>query len=424
VSTGAGKFVSRFTGAYSMVRTQFNTPIGNFEGIEEVLTRVAGKTYQMEAARLLTLSALDCGENPSVISAIIKYHLTENMRSIVNDAMDIHGGSGICLGPRNIIGRVYQAIPVCITVEGANILTRCMIIFGQGAIRCHPFVLKEINATANKDRQQALINFDDAFFGHIGFYISNKTRAFTLGLTRGWIATSPVHGPSERYFQYMSWMSAGYALTVDTCMSTLGGALKRKEKISARLGDILSELYILSAVVKNFEERGRPEDEEDILKWSCQDSLYKIQQSYIDLFQNLPFRPAAWFLRIAIFPTGFPFSKPSDNLGKKVADLIRKPSDIRDRLTSGIYLSKNIDDATGRLDIALEKSIESAPLHKKLSAAKKRGEIKSNSYEELINQTIDKGILTAEEANLLRQAYRLKSEVIAVSSFSADSFKS
>ena len=226
---------------------------------EEALARIAGLTYQMDAARKLTLSALDVGEKPSVISAIIKYHMTERYRQLINDAMDIHAGSGICLGPSNLIGRAYQALPIAVTVEGANILTRSMIIFGQGAMRCHPWIIREFSAAQNPDRSKAVADFDHAVFGHLGFLLGNIARSLFLGLTRGRLSRSPVSGAARRYYQQLNWMSAAFALAADTAMMTLGGALKRKERLSARLGDVLSEMYLTSAVLKQFEDDGSPE---------------------------------------------------------------------------------------------------------------------------------------------------------------------
>lgn len=239
-TTGGAKAGIAVTGSYGRVRRQFNMPVGRFEGIQKVIARIAGKTYTMDAVRNMTAGAVDLGEAPSVPSAIVKYHVTEMAREVSNDVMDVHGGKGIMLGPKNYLGRAYQAVPISITVEGANILTRSMIIYGQGAIRCHPFVLKEMKAAANPDTEQGLVEFDDALFGHIGLVLGNAARAFWLGVTRSQYCDVPVNGPTRRYYQQINRYSAAFALVSDAAMATMGGSLKKKEMLSGRLGDILS----------------------------------------------------------------------------------------------------------------------------------------------------------------------------------------
>ena len=417
LSVGAGKAASRYTGAYARVRRQFNQPIGYFEGIEEALARIAGKTYQMDAARIMTLGALDQGEKPSVISAIIKYHLTERYRQVSNDAMDIQGGSGICLGPRNLIGRIYQAIPVAITVEGANILTRSMIIFGQGAIRCHPFVLKEFTAAQDEDHARALENFDQALFGHIGFVMSNIARVSWLGLTRGKLSFSPVKGPTKPYFQQLNWMSAAFAMAVDVSLMTLGGSLKRKERISARLGDVLSELYLCSAVLKQYHDQGEQEEELSLVKWALLDSLYNIQEALRGLLLNLPFKPLAWLLRLLIFPTSTPYHESSDRLDHRVARIILNKGDARERLTSGIYTTLDEKEAVGRLERAFEAVLAASPLEKTLRQAKRAGQIKGKTIKQLTTHACELGIISQEDIELLQEADRLRTEAIQVDAF-------
>ncbi|MCF6280905.1 MAG: acyl-CoA dehydrogenase [Candidatus Polarisedimenticolaceae bacterium] len=417
LSVGAGKAACRYTGAYARVRRQFNQPIGYFEGIEEPLARIAGKTYQMDAARIMTLGCLDQGEKPSVISAIIKYHLTERYRQVINDAMDIQGGSGICLGPRNLIGRVYQAIPVAITVEGANILTRSMIIFGQGAIRCHPYVLKEFSAAQSDDHEQALEDFDQAIFGHIGFVLSNIARVSWLGLTRGKFSFSPVKGPTKPYFQQLNWMSAAFAIMVDVSLMTLGGSLKRKERISARLGDVLSELYLCSAVLKHYHDQGEKVEELPLVKWALLDSLYNIQEALRGLLLNLPFKPLSWFLRILIFPTWTPYHESSDHLDHQAARIILNKGDARERLTSGIYASLDESETVGRLERAFEAAIAASPLEKTLRQAKRAGQIKGKTISELAEHACELGIISKEDIALLQEANRLRNDAIQVDAF-------
>jgi acyl-CoA dehydrogenase len=417
LATGAGKQASRYTGAYAAVRTQFNQPIGNFEGVEEALAKIGGLTYQMDAARKLTLSALDSGETPSVISAIVKYHLTERYRQVINAAMDIQGGSGICLGPDNLIGKVYQAIPIAITVEGANILTRSMIIFGQGAIRAHPYVLKEVEAVENPDEQTGLVQFDEALFSHIGFVVTNFARTLWLGITHGRLSASPKRGPCRRYFQRLNWMSAAFALTADVALMTLGGALKRKERLSARLGDILSNLYIASATLKHYIEEEENPQALPLMQWAMDDSLYRMQHALRALLRNMPVRPLAWMLRVIIFPTGLPFHKPTDHLDHQVARILLSPGEVRDRLTKGIFTTDNLQLRVGQLEQALIAVTEAAPHEKTLRRAKKAGQLHGQDVSSLMNEAVTLGILNNHDKESLELAKRLRNQVIQVNSF-------
>ncbi len=417
LATGAGKAACRYTGAYARVRRQFNLPIGYFEGVEEALARIAALTYQMDAARTVTLGALDGGEKPSVVSAIIKYHLTERYRKVLNDAMDIQGGSGICLGPNNLLGRAYQAIPISITVEGANILTRSMIIFGQGAIRCHPYVLKEFEAAQQEGDGRALAAFDQAAFGHAAFLLSNLARSSFLGLTRGCFSATPVEGPTRRYYQYLNWMSASFALCADVAMMTLGGTLKRKERLSARLGDVLSELYLTSAVLKHFENQGRCEEDLPLLRWACDDSLYRMQESLRALLRNLPVRPLAWLLQVMVFPSGTPFTEPDDRRGHAAARLLLKPSEARDRLTADVFTSTDPDIAVGRLELALAQAEMVAPIETTLLNARRAGLLSGKTARELAAHAHAQGIINEKELAQLEQMEALRSQVIQVDAF-------
>ena len=289
-ATGGVKLAARTSGAYCRVRKQFKVPVGKFEGVEEALTRIGGHLYVMDAARMMTAQALDLGGKPSVISAIVKYHCTERGRIVINDAMDVHGGKGICLGPDNYLGRAYQQTPIGITVEGANILTRSLIIFGQGAVRSHPYVLKEIHAAHDEDTKRAVREFDAALFGHISFSLSNAVRSLVYGLTGGRIIGVPTEQPTKRYYQALTRYSAAFAFASDVSMLVLGGALKRREKLSARLGDVLSQMYLCSAVLKRFEDDGRLEEDLPLLHWGMQDGLYRIQVAFDGVLQNFPNR--------------------------------------------------------------------------------------------------------------------------------------
>jgi acyl-CoA dehydrogenase len=413
LSTGAGKLMCRATGAYARVRKQFKTPIGRFEGVEEVLARMAGLTYMMDAARTLTAAAVDMGESPSVISAVVKYHLTESMRQVVNDAMDVQGGSGICMGPRNLTGRVYQAIPISITVEGANILTRSLIIFGQGAVRCHPYVFREMQAVKNDNAA----DFDRAFMGHVGFAISNAARSLWLGLTGARLASAPVRGPSRRCFQQLTRMSAAFALVADAALLVLGGSLKRREKLSGRLGDVLSHLYLASAALKRFEDQGRPREDRPLLQWVCEYSLYEMQHSLNGLLKNFPNRWVAWGLRRLVFPLGKPYAGPSDHLGHQCADLLLSPSEARDRLTRGLYVPTEPDQALARLELALDLHVALAPLEKKLRAAVKSGELKSAAEAELWRQAHEKKVIDDGEYAQWQAADAARLEAVTVDEF-------
>src|SRR5688572_11901191 len=371
MSMAAGKLGSRATGAYARIRTQFRTPIGKFEGVEEPLARIGGYTYMMDATRRLTMAALDMGEKPSVISAICKYHMTERMRQIVNDAMDIHGGKGIMMGPNNYLGAAYMSIPIAITVEGANILTRSMIIFGQGAIRCHPFVLKEIKAAG----ENSLPAFDAALWGHMSFTISNAARSLWLGITGGQGVAVPGAPEMRRYLQMMTRFSSAFALLSDISMFVIGGSLKRKEKISGRLGDILSLLYISSATVKRYHDEGRQKDDLPLVHWALYDSFFKLQVAMDGVIANFPNRFIASWLRLLVFPKGLTLDAPQDRLGSKVAEILLTPGAARDRLTAGAYVPRREDDVIGRLEFAMEAVIKADPIEARIRKAQKEGKL-------------------------------------------------
>ncbi len=418
--TGAAKMASRATGAYARIRYQFKLPIGKFEGVEEALTRIAASTYMADAARIMTAGAVDQGEKPSVISAIVKYNLTETMRRVLNDAMDVQGGSGISMGPRNLLGRAYQGVPVSITVEGANILTRTLIIFGQGAVRCHPYVLKEMMAVNNPDHDEASRDFDKAITGHIGFTISNIMRALWLGLSGARFVRTP-GGPQTRiYYQQLTRMSAVFAMTADLAMFVLGGALKRKEKLSGRLADVLSHLYLASAVLKRFEDQGRPEADLPLVRWCCEYSLHMIQQQLSEFFRNMPNRIVAWKLRAWAFPLGQHFAMPSDELGHEVAVLIQSPSEARDRLTAGIFLSDDDSDRMGLIDNTLQKVIENETLATQLREAVQQGKLDQASEADMIEQALARQLISAEEAVRYQDMLDARKEVIKVDDFPQD----
>ncbi|MBL8523611.1 MAG: acyl-CoA dehydrogenase [Betaproteobacteria bacterium] len=412
-SIAAGKFASMATGAYSRVRQQFKTPIGKFEGIEEALARIGGYTYLMDACRTVTAGALDMGEKPSVLSAISKYHMTERMRIVINDAMDVHGGKGICMGPNNYLGRAYQQTPIAITVEGANILTRSLIIFGQGAIRCHPWVLKEMKAAQN----DSLDEFDHAFWSHIKFTVSNAARSMWTGITGGRGLPSPACEDTKRYYQQLTRFSTAFALLADTSMFVIGGSLKRKEKLSARLGDVLSLLYLSSAALKFYDQRGRQKDELPLLRWALYDSAFKIQVALDGIIENFPSRAVAFVLRRLVFPRGLTLIQPSDQMGHEVADLLIQPSAARNRLISGIYLPKDENDVIGKLEAAMHAVIAAEPIEAKVKAAKKAGRITTHGADAQFEEAMKLSVITETELALWKRARVLQHEVIMVDDF-------
>jgi len=421
LSVGAAKMASRAAGAYARIREQFGLPIGRFEGVQERLARIAACTYMMDAARIMTLGAIDRGHRPSVLSAIVKQQLTENMRMVINDAMDIQGGSAISLGPRNIFGRIYEALPISITVEGANILTRSLIIFGQGAVRCHPYVYREMAAANNTNNKAALREFDSALFGHIGMSLSNSMRAFWLGLTNGRTANVPVQGADRRYLQQLDRMSAAFALVSDFSMLTLGGSLKRKEHISARLADVFSLLYLTSATIKRFQADGEPDEDVPLLKAACHDAFYTMQERLHGVMRNLPVPLVGGLLRWLVFPRGRAYSAPYDAFLKEAAEVLLSPSDARDRLTQGIFISGDTNDQTGLLEDALVKVLNAQNDEKKLKEAVKSGIIpKLDDTDQLILAAERSGHFSETEMRRIRQARTARMDVIQVDDFPAD----
>ena len=421
LATGAGKLCSRYTGAYSRIRKQFRTPIGYFEGVEESLAAIAGQTYAMDAARELTLVALDMGEVPSVVSAIVKYQLTERMRGVINNAMDIHGGHGICMGPSNFLGRVYQAIPISITVEGANILTRSMIVFGQGALRSHPYLLTEVNAIHDSDEEKSLHDFDQALFGHIGFVTSNFVRAFWLGLTQARFMFTPGTSNTAYYYRQLNRLSACFAVMTDMSLAVLGGGLKRREKISGRLADALSNLYILSALIKRFENDDEPAEDKPLFEWAAQDCLYNTQRALDGVLANFPISIVGKLLRLVIFPRGKVYKGASDRLSHKTARILMSNNEARSRLTRGVFNLSNADDRTGRIEEAFDKVLKAADAERKLKDAMHVGVLNKQPVEPLLKQAISLNILTDQEADLVLDAHNATRNAIMVDEFSFDS---
>jgi len=421
-SVGGVKALTRFTGAYARVRSQFRTPIGKLEGVEEALGRIAAHCYMMDATRVMTAGAVDLGEKPAVISAIAKYHMTERARVCVNDAMDIHGGKGICLGPNNWIGRGYQMTPIAITVEGANILTRTLIIFGQGAIRAHPYVLREMRAAKEMSGAEAAREFDDALTSHIGHVVSNGVRAFVYGLTHASFAPVPRNSSPEtrHYFRHISRLSAAFAFLADMSMLAMGGALKRKEKISGRLGDVLSMMYLVSATLKRYEDQGRIREDLPLVRWSVRDALYHAQQAIDQILSNFPVKALATLLRWTVFPLGTPWRPPLDSRNHECAKIALEPGAARDRLTAGMFISRNESEATGQLEAALLATVACEPIEKKLREAVKNGLIVPRSGVDTAALAKDRNVITAEELAQWQRKEALRKHVIKVDDFPQD----
>ena len=421
-AAGGGQAASYATGAYASIRKQFNTSIANFEGVGEALTRIAGHTYVMNAAVAVTAGAIDEGEKPAVPSAILKYHCTELGRKCANDAMDVHGGKGVMMGPNNYLGRGYMATPIAITVEGANILTRSLIIYGQGAIRCHPFVLRELQAAADEDQDRGLIEFDDALFGHIGYAISNLARSFFLALTHAKFSRVPLNTPTRRYYQNINRYSAAFALASDFAMLTLGGDLKKRELLSARLGDILSSMYLASCVLKQFENQGRRATDLPLVEWAIRTLMYQAQESLHEFLLNFPNRWVAWFLRFFMFPRGRTYKNPSDELAHRVVDLVTTPGESRERLSQWAYTTLEPGNPLGKLQEALELAGEHAPLEKRLRQAFKEGLIRSDYLGLQIDEAEKAQVISKAEANSLREYYGKVTALLDVDDFARDEF--
>jgi acyl-CoA dehydrogenase len=409
LSTGGGKLAALAVGAYARIRRQFHMSIGRFEGIEEALARIAGNAYVMDAARGFTCAAVDRGERPAVASAIAKYHCTERMRASLIDGMDIMGGAGISMGPRNVLARAHQSTSIAITVEGANILTRTLIVFGQGAIRCHPYVLKEMLAMEAGDVR----TFDRLLLRHGAFAVGNGVRALLHALTGSRLARAP-RGPARRIYQATTRWSAAFAVASDLALLTLGGNLKRKEKLSGRCSDILSNLYLLSAMLKAFEDQGRPRADLPLLRYASEDCLWRIQEAFQGLLRNLPSRPAAWLLKVLVFPLGRPQAGPSDALGHQAATLLMAPSEARDRLTAGLHLASL---PLSRLEDALSKVAAAEPAERKLAKAAAAGRIRPGSDVGMLLEGIQAGEITPEEGEAIRQSIEARRDVITVDDF-------
>ena len=410
-SASGAAYCARNAGAYARVREQFKVPIGKFEGIEEPLARIAGTAYQLDAARRLTCAALNQGKHPAVISGIMELHATERLRIVVDDAMDIHGGKAIIEGPQNYMGNLYRSVPVAITVEGANILTRNLIVFGQGATRAHPYLLQEINAIGNPDQEAGLEAFDQSFWKHVGHAFANLFRAWGRSWSCGLFAPAPDAGAATGYYRQLSRYSSAFALCADMALLTLGGALKRKEMLSARFGDILSELYLLSAALKRWEDEGRQDADLPALRWVMANGIRTMEQRFAEVLANLPNRLVAWLLKFVVQPLGARTLGPSDKVVQQCAQMILSPSPERDRLTSGLYhAGANDDGPLARLERAFLLVTANEPIEKKMRAAHIRD----------WQEAASRGIITAADVEAIKTAHEAVAKVIEVDDFAPE----
>jgi acyl-CoA dehydrogenase len=422
LSTASGKGMYGITAAYSRIRRQFGTEIGNFEGVQEGLGVIGGYAYILENVRNLTASGVDhC--TPSVVTAMVKYHATEMMRTIINHSMDIHSGRGIIMGPRNYLAAAYQALPVAITVEGANIMTRSLMVFGQGAIRCHPYVYSEMEAAHNPDFDAGLKEFDRLVFSHIGFSVNRAVRAFTLAITGARIAKAPVANEMSVYYRHMERFSAALAFCADLSMGTLGGALKLKESTSARLGDVLSHLYMASATLKGFEVHGPTDEDKVHATWAMEYHLHAIENAFHEFVRNYPVKAMRPVLKLIALPTGRHFSGPTDAMNSALCDMMlnmKLDTPFGQRMSYDIHIGRGENDPTGRLMLAYEKLQQVDEFYSEFLRAAKHGEITGETLEQQLASAVSGKLLTCDQADQIREYDRLRYDVLLTDDFSKE----
>jgi acyl-CoA dehydrogenase len=420
-AAGGAKLVTRVASAHALVRKQFGLSIGRFEGIEEPLARITGLGYVLEAARRFTCAGLDGGAKPSVVTAIAKYQFSELFRRIINDGMDVLGGNGISLGPRNLLGHAYIGAPISITVEGANILTRTLVVFGQGSIRCHPYLLAEVRAIETGD----VAAFDAALCGHVRHVVRNACRSLVLDLTRGRFARSPVWGPSKRYFQRLGWASARFALLADVALLTLAGDLKRREKLAGRFADAFAWLYLGAATLRRFEAQGRRKEDLAVMRWGVEHALAEIDRALAGILQNFGGSLLGWLLRA---PLGLWArinrlgAGPSDRLGGQVARAVQQDGSLREVLTRGMYLPKDADQPLAQLEQAFATCAKAEEVLAKVKDAVRSGRIARGKPEQMLEQAVASNVVSADDARLVRAAEEARAAVIAVDSFSLEEY--
>ncbi|KPQ27127.1 MAG: acyl-CoA dehydrogenase [Marinobacter excellens HL-55] len=433
LGTGAGKLASLATGSYAYTREQFGRTISQFEGVQEALEPIAGYTYMMDAARLLTVGMLDRGVRPAVPSAVLKYRNTDLMREVINHAMDVVAGRGVITGPRNFLARAYQAVPIGITVEGANILTRSLMIFGQGAIRCHPFIVEEIEAAGMEDQDKAAKKFDGIFYRHLAHTTRNALRSFVLGLSKGRLEAAPRHGEIQQYYRQLGRFSAAFAMMTDVTLLTVGGGLKARQRLSGRMADCLVHLYYATAVIKQWHEEGYPEDQRDLVEWSLQTCLHDLQDSMREAIINFPVAALRWPLRLIVFPLGATgLNGPDDRLGARVSATIVDDTPVRQRISRGTFVNLDPDDPLGRVLNAYKLANETAGMRQRLhEAIRSRDEdeldgialLMGHQRKELVDWACAQGIVTADECPKLEEALTALYDVIRVDAFDADGLK-
>jgi len=409
LSAAGTAFAAHVTGAYARIREQFHVPIGRFQAIQERLGRMAATAYLLDAARRFTCAGIDAGHKPAVVTAIMKEQATERLRISANDAMDVHGGKGVQEGPLNYLGGFYRSVPIGITVEGANIVTRSLIQFGQGAIRSHPYLLKEMAALEDPDPARGLAEFDGALWGHVGHSFANAFRAWAHAWTGGAFAPAPAAGKARRYYKQLGRYASAFALAADMALLTLGGGLKRQEMISARFGDILSELYLLSAVLKRWNEEGRQPADFPLVAWCMEAGFCTIEARLDAIFANFPNRPAAWLLRFLLLPLGLMRRGPSDRLTQACAEILLNPSATRERVTADIFRCPG-NDGVARLERAFALVVAAQPLRERLHKAHVRD----------IDQARAQSLITEAEAEQLRAAADAVAAAIAVDDFAPE----
>ncbi|MEN1957397.1 acyl-CoA dehydrogenase [Luteimonas changyuni] len=423
-ASGGAKSGAITTGAYARIRKQFGLSIGRFEGVEEALARIGGKAYAISALSQATAAAVDRGDVPAVPSAIAKYHCTEMGREVARDVMDVIGGKGIILGPRNFAGRSWQAAPIAITVEGANIMTRSLLIFGQGAILCHPWVMKEMKAAQDPDERAGLEAFDTALFGHIRYAISNAVRSIWFAVTGSRFGKAPGDDYTKRYFRRLNRHSANLALMADVSMLMLGGKLKFKESLSGRLGDVLSHLYMTSAILKRYDDEGAPVADRPLLAWAYHDSIHQIETALSAALRNFPIRPVGWLMWLLIFPLGRRAEAPGDRLGHRVAALLMTPNEARDRLAQGVFTTPGANNPAGRINSYLAAAVAAEPVERKFLKALKNKGIEALDFANQLDEGVREGWITAEERTQLEELRVMTLDAITVDDFDTEALRS
>lgn len=419
-SAASARLAARVIGAYSFVRNQFGMPLAKMEGVQEALARIGGMTYMLDAARVLPLQDLDLAHRdgkearPAVSSAILKYHTTEMARKISLDAMDVFAGKGVCDGPSNPIGVMYQGVPTSITVEGANILTRSMMVFGQGAFLAHPYTLKELQAAKDNDAKAA----GKLLRKHLCNIFNNAVRGFVMGVTNGWGSHKPRKGPDQKFYQHINRLSSGFAFAANISMLTLQASMAKRERTSALLGDVFSNLYMASQVLRRFNYEGRRKEDIPLMQWAATHCLYQAEQAMHELIDNHPSKLARVFLKPVLFPFGRRMKKTSHLLDRKVAEAISTPGPAREGLTAGMFIPKNSDDFIAKLEKAFDLAHKAYPQEQELLKAVRKGTLsQSQDHAAMIREALDKKLIDEATASLLTETQTARNSVIAVDSF-------